>query len=97
MTPVIHTHIPKKEVLSQKRFANLFTLHLIDHMGKQTSLKKNFFHSFIYFERFFLSFHFKHVLTEVGRKVVKCVHYTKCLVALVRDVVPNAQNRALKK
>ena len=100
MTPFLHTGIPTKEILSQKKVFFLLIclhLHLIDHVGKQTFVGKNFLHSFIYLNIFFSIFHFKHVLREVGRKVLKCVNYTKCLVALLQDIVPNAQNRALKK
>ena len=46
-------------------------LHLIDHIQKQTIVIKKVssqFHSFL--STFFLTFHFKHVLKEVGRKVV---------------------------
>ena len=44
----------------------------------------------------FFIFQLKHVLGKVGGKVVKCVNYTKCLVAFFPGVAPNAQNRSLK-
>ena len=46
---------------------------------------------------FFFIIHFKHVLTEVNKKVMKCVSYTKCLVVSLQNFVPKAQNKALKK
>ena len=36
-------------------------------------------------------------LEKRAEKFSKRVNYTKCLVALLSDVVPNAQNRTLKK
>ena len=100
MTPVVHTDIPAKEICHKKGFllVNLFTssfnwLHReVDICGKKFSSQ---FHSLLW--TFFKIFHFKHVRREVGRKVVKCVNYTKCLFALLPDVVPNAQNGTINK
>ena len=59
MTPFLHTGIPTKEILSQKKVFFLLIclhLHLIDHVGKQTFVGKNFLHSFIYLNIFFQFF-----------------------------------------
>ena len=50
---------------------------MINHIEKQTFVRKKFLHSFIHF---FSVSKFKHLLTEVGRMVVKCVNYRKHLV-----------------
>ena len=50
---------------------------MINHIEKQTFVRKKFLHSFIHF---FSVSKFKHLLREVGRKVVKCVNYRKHLV-----------------
>ena len=58
MTPVVHTDISTKKILPQKGFllVNLLHVHLINRIRNRTF--------------FFLIVHFKHVLREVGRKVV---------------------------
>ena len=73
-------------------------LHLIDHIGKQTFVGKKIFFAVSFTSlNVFLIIHFKHVLTVVDKKVMKCVSYTKCLVVSLQNFVPNAQNKALKK
>ena len=75
MTPVVDTGICRKETFSQKKVFFLLIslhLHLIDHIRKLTIVGKKFPYCFIHLSQrfFYLIFHFKHVLREVGRKLV---------------------------
>ena len=77
MTPVVCIAFPQKNFFQKKIVILLICLHLHfnDHIRKQTFVGKNILHSFIHFFRrfFFLIFHFKHVLAEVGKVVMEPV------------------------
>ena len=73
MTPVVHTDIPTKKILSQKNVFFLIVFlhfHLIDLIRKQTFVGKKFSTVSFTSLNVFLIFHFKHVFRKIGRKVV---------------------------
>ena len=58
MTPVVHTHSHKGNLVTKKVFFLLICLHLhlIDYIRKQTFVGKGFLHSFIHFFELFKKF-----------------------------------------
>ena len=98
MTPVVHTDISTKEICHKKGFlVNLFAPSF--NVGKQTFMEKMFssqFHSLL--STFFFNSYSLQTFTYRSRqKRCEVCQLHKMSSHFTPSVVPNAQNRALKK